>query len=340
MVNCNINYSYCFIRIISCLGIVLLHLITGAVGIYGYTLNIHSVTIIDSVKNLLLWCVPCFIMVTGALLLNPEKEITFNKLFKRYLLRILYALVFCCIIFTTFDFVMHKNTFTIMTFVKILENIIFGKSWSHLWYLYLLIGIYLMLPLYRIISKHATQKELRYLLVLYFIFLSIIPSLSLIGINIAFYILVSTVYPFYLFYGYAFSKGIIQINKKCSLLLFLFSSFAIILLSSLKAFYFPDSDITFNYSFVFVTLQSVSLFSFINNYDIRSNNVIKSLDSSTFGIYLIHMIFIRLILKYLNVNPFAQMPIFSLFMIFFSISFISYLIVMFLKKIPGLKAFL
>ena len=46
----------------------------------------------------------------------------------------------------------------------------FGPPWYHLWYLYMLIGLYLLVPLYRIFTKNTTEKQFLYLLILFFIF--------------------------------------------------------------------------------------------------------------------------------------------------------------------------
>ena len=156
-------YSFYNLRVIACIGIVLLHTLNGAIGLYGSTISVNEQIISLTVKNLLLWCVPCFVMVTGALLLNPEKEISYVKLFKKYILRIIFALLFCCIVFSIFDLIVHGDTFTFHIIVEIIQDFFLGTSWSHLWYLYLIIGLYLMIPIYKIITKNAKSRDIKYI---------------------------------------------------------------------------------------------------------------------------------------------------------------------------------
>ena len=42
---------------------------------------------------------------------------------------------------------------------KAVEELITGHGWGHLWYLYLLIGLYVMLPFYRIIAELLGSRK-------------------------------------------------------------------------------------------------------------------------------------------------------------------------------------
>lgn len=341
MVTAKPIYSFYYLRIFACIGIVLLHTLNGAIGLYGSTIPLNAYLVSQSVLNLLLWCVPCFVMVTGALLLNPKKEISYHKLFKKYILRIIYALLFCCTIFTIFDFVVHQENLTFLLLMDIIGDFFTGTSWSHLWYLYLIIGIYLMLPLYRLVVKGASEKDIKYALGLYLLFLSIVPMFSAFGLNISFYILSSTIYPFYVFFGYAYCKNIISLRKRQSIILIMISSIALVLVTVYQvAFGFSSFESLTNYSSIFVVLQSIGIFSLCFNIKKEPNKVIKSLDSNSFGIYLIHMIFVRLLLKYMHINPYNFVAILSFLGLVIFIFVLSYLFVMILKKIPGIKSFI
>ncbi|MCQ2512339.1 MAG: acyltransferase family protein, partial [Lachnospiraceae bacterium] len=65
------NNRYSYIRSLACIGIVFLHMIYGAVTIYGGDAAELPRNISWIVVNNLYWAVPCFVMVTGALLLDP-----------------------------------------------------------------------------------------------------------------------------------------------------------------------------------------------------------------------------------------------------------------------------
>ena len=78
-------YQFSYIRAVSCIAIICLHTIFTAVGIYGSTVNSNSLISYRVVMDNLMWAVPCFLMVTGALLLNRKKEVSYHKLFTGYI---------------------------------------------------------------------------------------------------------------------------------------------------------------------------------------------------------------------------------------------------------------
>ena len=154
-----------------------------------HTLNISEILYRDEISKAqqraaltgvycLMWAVPVFIMVTGALLLDPKKEITVSKIFSKYILRVLLALVFAVLVFALFDACMNGDGIGFETFTSAFVKLIEGKSWSHLWYLYLLMGLYLLLPAYRAVAAHVSDKEYRYLLIVLAVFLLLLPQLE------------------------------------------------------------------------------------------------------------------------------------------------------------------
>jgi surface polysaccharide O-acyltransferase-like enzyme len=49
----------------------------------------------------------------------------------------------------------------------------------HFWYLYILIGLYLLTPIIRILVAHANSKVIQYFLIIWFVGTAIIPLLTL-----------------------------------------------------------------------------------------------------------------------------------------------------------------
>ena len=50
------------------------------------------------------WCVPLFVMISGALFLNPEKEISLRDLYGKYILRLLVAYFVWGVVYALFDY--------------------------------------------------------------------------------------------------------------------------------------------------------------------------------------------------------------------------------------------
>ncbi len=316
----------------------------GAVSMYGETVMAPTALLSQALVNNLYWAVPIFVMVTGALLLNPKREITYKKIFSKYIFKVAASLLIFTILYKIFDVVMNREPFSASTLLTALLNFVTGKSWSHLWYLYMLIGLYLLLPFFRKITANSTNKELGILILIIFIFAAVFPILQGFGIEVAFYIPIATVYPMYFIAGYLITKTDFKMPNWVYVVGFFVSTFLLFALTIfIGAIGVEFQDIFFSYSSVLVIIQALSIFGIFTRcfkYKEKERKgfgwkLFFSLDECTFGIYLVHMFFGRIVLRYLAINPY-EAPI--LFVVcFVAIVVISYLIVWALRKIPGVK---
>ena len=100
------------------------------------------------------WAVPIFFMISGALLLNPKKEMSLKALYKKNIRHMLVALlawsVFYAILFAFFDDKEGSKA-------HLLGYNIFGGGAYHMWFLFSLLAIYIILPFLRNI---VTNKKL------------------------------------------------------------------------------------------------------------------------------------------------------------------------------------
>lgn len=335
-------YAFSYIRSIACVAVIVLHTVYSAILLFGNNITVRTNIISMAVVNCMMWAVPCFIMVTGALLLQTERKISYRKLFRKYILRVFAALVIFGMIFRIFDIIMDKEPVNITAFFKGVYEIFTGTSWSHIWYLYLLIGLYLLLPFYKKIADNSSEREIKYLLAVYIIFLSILPVLEIWGINCGFYIHVSTIYPFYLFGGYAVYKHIWRPGKAISLILLAAGTLLIIGCTTIRWLYdIPAMEILWSYSSFFVIMQAVGFFALMKDVNSISfyaiNWILLKLDKCSFGIYLIHMVFVRLILRYTEFNPYKNGGILAFVLLITGILIISFTITWILQRIPFLK---
>ena len=110
------------------------------------------------------WCVPLFVMISGALFLAPEKEISLRQLYGKYILRLLIAYVVWGIVYALWDF-----DGTVAGFA---EDLIAG--YYHMWYLPMLAGLYAMIPLLRKLTE--SPKLTAYFLVLVAVGGFVIPN--------------------------------------------------------------------------------------------------------------------------------------------------------------------
>jgi surface polysaccharide O-acyltransferase-like enzyme len=116
--------------------------------------------------------VPIFVMIGGALLLDPEKaDEPIRVLYKKRFNRIGVPLVFWSLVFFLWSYTVHKQPLTVFN----IEQGILTGSYPILWFLYLLVGLYLATPILRVLVKHIDRKKFTLLIALWFIGTSITP---------------------------------------------------------------------------------------------------------------------------------------------------------------------
>lgn len=318
---------FVWIRVIACAAIVLLHCVNAGRAYYKDVISRGEVLADNVVCSLLMWAVPCFLMVSGALLLNPERELTFKKLFGKYIKRMFVPLVIFTFIFTLIKYAAGERPDIALSFIR---DLLQCQSMAYLWYLYLMIAIYLMLPFYKMVANAADDRLLCYLIGIIIFFNGILPLLSIAGItDIAFYIPTQIIYPAYFFAGHLLYRNNMPTVIAAAALAISTPLLAIV------TFVFDGSSVDMGllngYSSFLVLVQSFALYSLFIRIKRPAGEFVSSIDRCSFGIYLVHMVFIRLVMKEGGINPFDYGPFGFIFMsiVFF---FASYAVVWLIKK--------
>lgn len=337
------NSSFSWLRSLACIAIVVLHTTSYslvAAGAQGYEVTSSQRIGVLLAQYSCMWAVPVFVMVTGALLLDPARQLTWEHLRKRYIGRIGKVILVFGLIFIAFDLAMNgiaetannsplfaahpisMDSPTVTTWLYVIlcsvGDLLTGHSWPHLWYLYMLFGLYLLMPFFRKIVANSTDRELRYLIGVLLVFLSLVPLLGLGGISTDYRFSVATVYPMYLLLGYALQNKVIQVPKWTGWICLILSTVAIWV-----AVYFlneESSPLSFftSYNSLLVAFQSASIFALVTQKagkSITAPKALKQFDKCTFGIYLIHYVFVKLLLRYVSWNPFEQVWLFPLIVV-------------------------
>lgn len=327
------------LRAAGCVAIVILH--TFYLGLSAYAATTAHQILSMVVRNILLWAVPCFVMVSGALLLDPEKEMTIAKIARTYLRRVLLALLIATFVFSLFDALVGEGFSVAQLFRDWLADLWTNGSWPHMWYLYLLIGLYLMLPLYRLVTATRDTRILLYAIGIFFVFLSVIPTIGYIsGRASGLYLLSYTVYPFYFFMGYALHTGTISLPRTVAWTLVVAGTLILFLCTvfSVRTGNEALRSLSGSYASVPVAMQAIGLFSLLRNgRKMTKGSVARFLlrvDAMSFGIYLVHVLFIYLFYRVLKWNPYVAGGI-LLVPITVLVFILSYGLTAVLKKIPG-----
>ena len=125
------------------------------------------------------WAVAVFLLCSGALMNQPERELPLKKLFSRYLLRLALALAVWAALYELVRLYIDRGSAPLDQLVlRGVENWLNGTTYYHLYYLYYAIALYLALPMTRLIARHASESELRLILILWLLAGSVIPYLQ------------------------------------------------------------------------------------------------------------------------------------------------------------------
>lgn len=93
------------------------------------------------------WCVPVFIMISGALLLSQPLEQDPWRFYRRRATRLLVPLVFWTAFYLLFKAYTDRN----FTWEWAAFAVLAGNPYDHLWYLYMIVGLYAVAPFLRMI---------------------------------------------------------------------------------------------------------------------------------------------------------------------------------------------
>lgn len=275
-----------------------------------YSADVHSFSwsafnFYDSIAR---YGVPIFVMVSGALFLDPKRTVTVQKLHRKNIRRILLVYIVWATFYALYTTLSGGDNFSIRA---LFAAIIAGHY--HMWFLPMLVGLYLITPPLR--KTTADPNTTKYLLALSFLFAIVIPSglifIKQLDVRDGVYATFNTLYSnltsgytlgiiFYYILGYCMNKA--TIGKRCECILYLLgllgfaSTIVLSKLASVRdgvpvSFY---SERTLN-----VCFETISVFTFakcrLSKWlcGKRASAVIRKLSEYSFGVYLIHPFFIN-----------------------------------------------
>jgi surface polysaccharide O-acyltransferase-like enzyme len=177
----NLPFSPDLIRTTAIFLIILVHVSQFPYNLREFTplaaFNWYTIDVYAAVANM---GVPLFVMLTGVLLLDPIKaEEPLGVFFKKRLSRITIPWIFWTIAYFIWDYYVHSTQLSMDNFLRDLLS-----GYYHLWFLYLLLGLYLATPVLRILIKHIDHQRFKYFIILWVIGSFTTPFIHrFIGIN-------------------------------------------------------------------------------------------------------------------------------------------------------------
>lgn len=309
--------------------------------------------IINVFRSIVSVSVPVFFMISGMLFLSQGSKLTVKVIYSKYILRLTVA-YFCWAIIYAFI----SKDYTATGFIL---NITSGHY--HMWFIPAIIGCYMVTPFLIKITESETLTKYFILLALafYFVFSYIcpiladspVPTVSFLGENLTnlysdLKIRMVLGYPSYFVIGFYLSKK--DFIKRTRIILYTIGTIAMLFIIGMSSIMSLANEKPINTHYanhsIAVMLSSVAVFVFAK-YNIftekpslKSEKALIKASKYTFGVYLIHPIFINLIhnvfgITATTVSPIVTIPIFSA-----TVFLLSFLASAVLNQIPVVKKYL
>ncbi|MDP4184434.1 MAG: acyltransferase family protein [Bacteroidota bacterium] len=310
------------IRAIACLIVVFLHA-SGAFllewgGIAQKDWMVANV--IDSMARI---CVPFFVMLSGALILHKQES--YHKFFKKRASRLLIPFIFWPLFYLGWRILYQKEALSIGEAIISLFD---GSVYYHLWYLYMIIGLYAIAPLLRKLLAVTSKLDIRYFLGLWILFSSLIPTIQFFlqviyknQIDSAFDLPFATGFIGYFILGDYLRKIELSAKQvKVAWCLFVVGSLMTCIGTYILTLSINDfEEYLYNYCSPTVIIQSVSAYLLLKYYAGKSENrigsrskkIISRIGQVSLGVYLIHPIFLDLLFKaksIFSISPVLKHP--------------------------------
>lgn len=294
------------LRIISIFCVVIIHVV-GKLWKAVPILSADWISLV-AIDSLCRFAVPVFVMVSGMFMLSPEKDRGLKDLYQKKIFRML-----ICFVFWSAFYVLFYNLPGIIagrgisvSVSKLVGDFVIGKY--HLWFMYMIIGLYIVTPLLRKIV--SSKKDMQYFLIIWFVFcifrncMSLIPQYGedfdrLFGV---FKISMALEYSGYYVLGYYLHNY--DIPKKIQTAIHIFSVLGVVAMTVLTAYgshkISKNNELFFEYLLPMTAFLSVSVFLLVKkicadkNPSQKSRSIIGTLSKISFGVYLSHLFAIDL----------------------------------------------
>lgn len=291
-------------------------------------------------------CIGLFIMISGYLLI-PMKQST-SQFFRRRFSRVLFPWLFWCVLYALRMGYMEKEggADILSHIAHIFVN--FGTDVGHLWYVYMLLGIYLLVPVISPWLRSCSKRELQFYLALWGITL-LLPYLHQIWPEMwgeCSWNPTPTLYYFTGFGGYFVLGHYIRrygpLGKAFSWMLLIVGygiTASAFILHGAHTNSAVDAEIPWDFCCINVAMMALGTFSLISRLDIKAKGAARKLVETTsvcsYGMYLCHIMVLSIMFDVAEML--FQGMLVKIAFIGTTTFLISLLVVFLLSKLPKAK---
>ena len=316
------------LRVLATCAVVLMHVLTGATDVTDASIVPEYRSLLLSVMDLVTWCVPIFLLISGYLFLNPERTLTYSVMIKKYCRRIALAILLFGVPYATSELVVAERTFRIRMIPEALKMTLMGHTWSHMWYLYLILFLYLITPLLKKVLQILPVWSVVAMMAVIFLGSSVAPFLNkVLDVNSIPVLPDCGVYFLYYLCGYLFAVREVGVDKAESSgtsgkgmetgdttepvrgkrigNVWLMAA-AVLMMGMILSRTLAGFSIQMAYNYPFTVLLAVLLFAAGWNGSIQKHRIPwQEAGALSFAVYLVHPVYVNLLYKFVKITPFT-----------------------------------
>lgn len=316
------------LRVLATCAVVLMHVLTGATDVTDASIVPEYRSLLLSVMDLVTWCVPIFLLISGYLFLNPERTLTYPVMIKKYCRRIALVILLFGVPYAASELVVAERTFRIRMIPEALKMTLMGHTWSHMWYLYLILFLYLITPLLKKVLRVLPVWGVGTVMAVIFLGSSVAPFLNkVLDVNSIPVLPDGGVYFLYYLCGYLFAVREVCVDKaescgtsgkgmeagldtepvrgKRTGNVWLIAA-AVLIMGMILSRTLAGFSIQMAYNYPFTVLLAVLLFAAGWNGSIKKHRIPwQEAGALSFAVYLVHPVYVNLLYKFVKITPFT-----------------------------------
>ncbi len=296
---------YDLLRIAACFSVVMLH----SASQYWYDRPVHSAGWLaaNAYDGVFRFGVPMFVMLSGALFLDPGRGVDLKRLYSHNILRLFVAYVAWSMLYAAWEAPQEIAQGLPSALKTLAIGVVEAKY--HLWFIPMMIGIYMVLPVLRTWVEHAPVRQLEYFLLLFVVLqigkstvVAFVPPYLVVRLmNLVPVEMVQSYLGYFILGYYLAHVGLPKKLHKWVYLGGVLGALGAVAASSLVSWWRngTHAEVFDSYS-LFTFLVTVALFLAAKEKGPntcpgkRVGRFVTELSSCTFGIYLLHLLVLEL----------------------------------------------
>lgn len=296
-------------------------------------------------------CVPVFLMISGSFFLDVRNKVTLKGLFTKNILRIVTAFVFWSALYSTYNCSITFSAVNTESIKSFIGWLLAGNY--HMWFLFCIVGLYLVTPLIRRITVDAGAT--RYFLLLFVVICLfgnaalIVPRISGIASDMLGKAAIHFVVGFSGYYVLGFYLNTTPVSGRKRAVIYVLAGIALVFTvfatRKLSIDLGKGTETFYNYLLPNTAIVAAAVFLAFKygvskiSFSERASGVIAGISKLCFGIYLVHdffnILFIRIGFSTLSYNPVLSVPLNSVIIFVLSLA-----VIFILRRIPGIGKYI